>query len=224
VRSALKNIANYAGDRDLPQFHKLYEDMTDVINPRYDLVHLKKENEQLNKLQAELETNNKVLGRINTQLLQEAKAVADSQNNLSKYNKWNNHKNQQLVKQIDSRIHELYLEYRNELVPQDIQQIEREDKLTIMRDVLSLEFGSAFANPTTVFSAFHAQDLIIFGLENNIAEAVRLGEQMTSEIGETLSRELAMEVKNYLLENSEKYREVMRTRGPIDNASLYIST
>lgn len=222
--SALKHIANYAGDRDLPQFSKYYEDMGDLLENKYSLKELKQENEQLNRLQQDLETNNRVLARINTQLLQETKALTDNQSNLSAYNKWNNQKNHQLVKQIDSRINELYLEYRSELVPKDIQQIEREDKLNIMRDVLSLEFGSHFANPRTVFSAFHAQDLIIFGLENNIAEAVRLGEQMTSEIGETLSRDLAMEVKNYLLENSEKYREVMRTRGPIDNASLYLST
>ena len=114
--------------------------------------------------------------------------------------------------------------YRDELVPKNIQNIEREDKLNIMRDVLSLEFGTNFANPKTVFSAFYAQDLIIFGLENNIPEAVRLGEMMTSEIGETLSRDLAMDVKSYLLENSEKYRAVMKKHGPIDNASLYLST
>lgn len=109
-------------------------------------------------------------------------------------------------------------------MPKDIVNIEREDKLNIMRDVLSLEFGTNFANPKTVFPAFYAQDLIIFGLENNIPEAVRLGEMMTSEIGESLSRELAMDVKNYLLENSEKYRAVMKKTGPIDNASLYLST
>ena len=34
-----------------------------------------------------------------------------------------------------------------------------------------------------VFSQFYSQDLIIFGIENNIPEAVRLGEHMLGENG-----------------------------------------
>lgn len=42
-------------------------------------------------------------------------------------------------------------------------------------------------------------------MENNIAEAVRLGEKMMSENGYTLSLEMQKAVKEYLLNNSEKY-------------------
>jgi len=59
-----------------------------------------------------------------------------------------------------------------------------------MRDVLSLEFGNKFASATSIFPSFYCQDLIVFGIENNIPEAVRLGERMMSEIGDTLSRDL----------------------------------
>jgi len=47
--------------------------------------------------------------------------------------------------------------------------------------------------------------LIVFGLENNIPEAVRIGEKMMSAIGHTLPRDMAMAVKNYLIENNQKY-------------------
>jgi hypothetical protein len=41
----------------------------------------------------------------------------------------------------------------------------------------------------------------VFGLENSIPEAVRLGEQMMSENGYALSQDMQKAVKNYLLEN-----------------------
>lgn len=44
---------------------------------------------------------------------------------------------------------------------------------------------------------------------------------MISEIGGTLSRDLAMAVKNYMLENSQKYQEAAKVTGPIDNSTLY---
>lgn len=75
-----------------------------------------------------------------------------------------------------------------------------------MRDVLSAEFGrKEFASSEGVFPAFYGQDLIIFGLENDSVEAVRLGEKVMSENGYILSLDLQKAVKNYLVENSEKY-------------------
>lgn len=65
--------------------------------------------------------------------------------------------------------------------------------------------------------------MIVFGLENNLAEAVRLGEKMMSENGYILSREMQMAVKNYLLENTVEYQKAMKRTGPIDNTSLYRS-
>lgn len=61
----------------------------------------------------------------------------------------------------------------------------------------------------------------MFGMENNIPEAVRLGEKVMSENGYTLSIELQKAVKNYLLENSAKYQQAIKKTGPIDNTSLY---
>lgn len=97
----------------------------------------------------------------------------------------------------------------------------REDKLSQMRDVFTIEFGQQFASSEQVFPAFYAQDLIVFGLDHNIPEAVRLGEKMMSENGYTLSLDMQKAVKHYLVDNSEKYQQAMKKTGPIDNTSLY---
>jgi len=47
-----------------------------------------------------------------------------------------------------------------------------------MRDIFNIEYQDTFTND--IFPAFYSQDLIIFGLEHNIPEAIRLGEQMMS--------------------------------------------
>lgn len=55
-----------------------------------------------------------------------------------------------------------------------------------------MEIGSEseFASSQAVFPAFYAQDLIIFGIENDSVEAIRLGEKMMSENGYVLDREI----------------------------------
>lgn len=92
-----------------------------------------------------------------------------------------------------------------------------------MKDVYSMELGneSDFASSQAVFPAFYAQDLIIFGIENDIVEAIRLGEKVMSQNGYVLDREIQKSVKQYLLNNSEKYNAAIKRTGPIDNASLY---
>lgn len=65
----------------------------------------------------------------------------------------------------------------------------------MMRDVLTIEYGQVFTDNETIFPSFYCQDLIVFGLDNNIAEAVRLGESMMSQNGYKLSQELQMAVK-----------------------------
>jgi hypothetical protein len=86
------------------------------------------------------------------------------------------------------------------------EEFSRADKLALMKDVFSLEFGHGdFASSQQVFPSFYCQDLIIFGIDNNIAEAVRLGEKMMSENNYTLSIEMQKALKEFLLNNTEKY-------------------
>ena len=103
----------------------------------------------------------------------------------------------------------------------DTSSISREDKLALMKDVFSLEYGQQFATNEQVFPAFYAQDLIVFGIENNIVEAVRLGEKMMSDNGYILSTEMQKAVKQYLINNAESYQRAIKRTGPIDNTSLY---
>jgi hypothetical protein len=44
---------------------------------------------------------------------------------------------------------------------------------------------------------------------------------MMSETNHRLSPDLAMAVKNYMLDNAVEYREAAKRTGPIDNSSLY---
>ena len=46
--------------------------------------------------------------------------------------------------------------------------------------------GEDFRTARSMFPPFYCQDLIAFGIQNNIPESVRLGEKMMSSIGEKL--------------------------------------
>lgn len=65
--------------------------------------------------------------------------------------------------------------------------------------------------------------MIIFGIENNIPEAVRLGEHMLGENGQSLSFEMAKAVKKYRLQHNVKYMEAMKRTGPINTMSVYMN-
>jgi len=62
-----------------------------------------------------------------------------------------------------------------------------------MKRALSLELGGF--KEIDIFNAFFSEDLILFGMQNNIPEALRLGERTLSESGGSLSAELAWAVK-----------------------------
>jgi hypothetical protein len=66
-----------------------------------------------------------------------------------------------------------------------------------------------------VFNSFYAQDLVFFGVKNQIPEAVRLGERMLGELDETMPLDLARIVKQYKLQQREAYSSAMAATGPI---------
>jgi len=73
----------------------------------------------------------------------------------------------------------------------------------MMLQALNIEMGGFKEHE--IFNSFYSQDLIVFGIENNIPEAVRLGEHMLGENGQSLSFEMAKAVKKYRLEHNAKY-------------------
>jgi len=100
-----------------------------------------------------------------------------------------------------------------------------------MRDALRLEMGEEYMakggdNVATSIPAFYALDMIKFGLERDMPDAIRLGERLLSENGSlnsAMPRDLAMEVKNYMLENPNKmYNEdTIRRSGPSTSSRVY---
>ena len=89
----------------------------------------------------------------------------------------------------------------------------------MMKQCLSLEGFK----PLEIFDSFYSQDLIIFGMKQNIPEAVRLGEKMLGENNQTLPYELTIAVKNYKLSNNQRYSDAMKRTGPINTASVYLN-
>lgn len=51
----------------------------------------------------------------------------------------------------------------------------------MMQQALNIELNGFKQHE--IFNSFYSQDLIVFGIENNIPEAVRLGEHMLGENG-----------------------------------------
>lgn len=72
--------------------------------------------------------------------------------------------------------------------------------------------------PFEVLNSFYAEDLIAFGIENDIPVAVRLGEKMFSESKQKIPTALATAIKNYKLNHVASYQEAMKKTGPIDTA------
>jgi len=64
--------------------------------------------------------------------------------------------------------------------------------------------------PYEVLNAFYAEDLIAFGIENNIPVAVRLGEKMFSDSQQKISPALANAIKNYKISHSASYHEAVK--------------
>ena len=78
-------------------------------------------------------------------------------------------------------------------------------------------------NVRQVVPTVYAIDLVQFGIKHKIAEAIRLGEKVLADQNERMPRDLAMAVKNFMLDerNSKNYRLAMKTTGPFNNSALY---
>jgi len=99
--------------------------------------------------------------------------------------------------------------------------LNRDQKVQLMKQALSLEMGGFKAH--SVFDSFYAQDLILFGMDSDIPEAVRLGEHLLGELGQSLPLDMAKAVKKYRLNNNSKYNQAMKRTGPINTSSVYKS-
>lgn len=64
----------------------------------------------------------------------------------------------------------------------------------------------------------------MFGVKNNIPEAVRLGEKMLNENGTALTPEVARAVKLWKMDHNQQYGEAIKRTGAIDYDKVYRTT
>ena len=86
-------------------------------------------------------------------------------------------------------------------------------KLGQLRDVMGQSYDSITVN--------HAIQMILFGVENNFAEAIRLGEKICSDFNFVLPPWIETAVNKYLIKHSEEYSETVSKIGPVNAASVY---
>lgn len=109
---------------------------------------------------------------------------------------------------IDYESEKAYKEFmaamRREKNPEKLSDLPREVKLQLLSDLFTYEFQSSLKNSRTpnqsqflgnIFPSYYAQDLIAFGLQHDIPEAIRLGEQMMSQNDYQISEQMAMAVR-----------------------------
>lgn len=97
--------------------------------------------------------------------------------------------------------------------------LNRDQKIDVMKKALSLELGGF--KQVNIFNSFYCEDLILFGIQNNIPEAIRLGERTLVESDGSLSVEIAWAVKQYRLNHNETYMNAAKRTGPISTNKVY---
>lgn len=124
---------------------------------------------------------------------------------------------------MDKKLQSLYTDFLAHR--KEGHQLSREQKLSLMKDALTVDGDADFATGGALPS-FFAKDLIMFGIKKDFPDAVRAGEKLMIEAGEVMPREISMALKQYMLKHSDSYyaAEAMQRSGPLDTAKLYRST
>jgi hypothetical protein len=170
--------------------------------------------------------------QIGEKLKQDQKVMNQKKTRAQEFShQWKDEKNKRVTKVVGEKIDNLYNQF-SKIVSGNKPGLTNknedslfhltcsdEEKVRIMHQALMLE-DSSFKT-LDVFNSFYSQDLIVFGMKNNIPEAVRLGEKMLSENNGFLSFEMAKAVKTYKLEHSQSYQEAIRRTGPINYNNVY---
>ena len=188
---------------------------------------------KLGMINEELDKISSLTGRIDDQLkdkLQTLKKRAQAKL-YSENVKQQQAQMEKLRKEKLQRAYADYLAQRSTNEANDPSNVSDEVKVSLMRQMLSMELGEEFINSSdsnteTSFPAFYALDLIQFGIKRDIPGAIRLGEILLAENCENdpdakIPQELSRAVRSYLFENQERYRNTIKQTGPINNSSMY---
>ncbi len=168
ILSAIETIAQYKGDKGVPSFHKLYRDLDDILTNRIDLEGLQREQKQLEDVTNEVLKSQQTLKSIQQYLIKEQQEInKEMVAATSESGEAADSADRKVSEALEKRIKQMYTEFQNVAKKNgsSAENFSREDKLGLMRDVLSVEFGrKEFAGSEGVFPAFYGQDLIVFGL------------------------------------------------------------
>ena len=188
IHSTLSTMAQYKGDDSVEEFEDYFNGLGDFAEKEFDVAAFKKETDLLNNLNEQIYRSQQAIRSIQGQIIKESNEREKFQAKQFKsiydesYNRWDGNKKNQFKNQLEKRIHSLYQEYKETLEKNKdavtASELSSDDKLSLLRDIFTVEYDDSFTN--NIFPEFYSQDLIIFGIENNIAEAVRLGEKMMS--------------------------------------------
>lgn len=71
IYSAIQTLAQYKGDKGVPQFHRLFRDIEDFVNNRIDLESLQREQKQLEAITQEVQKSQAAIKSIQAYLIKE---------------------------------------------------------------------------------------------------------------------------------------------------------
>lgn len=108
-----------------------------------------------------------------------------------------------------------YIEKAEEIHEESTEKIQFVKRCLAMHDGVQKGFGTE--------STYYALDLVNFGIEHKLSEAVRLGEEHLGY--RKMPHDLQNKLKNYLLtkNNNEDYWKAFNSTGPSNNTSVYLT-
>lgn len=172
---------------------------------------LDRDEKKMKKIEANFDTNEKLINQIKSEFTNIREKVNQRRVALLEYQKHKQEKNYMMKEELEQAVDEAYSNYCEERVEQ--ANLDSETKVRVVR---SLAHFTEKKIPSNV-----GVDLLIFGLENNLAEAVRLGEDLIAVNEEQVPSHLARKVRQFTMSNSEQYKEAMKSTGPINNTKIY---
>jgi len=181
VISALKQTQKY-NDKELMDNLETYTDTMDddIVGNLPDIKDINRDSRKLETLLYEVKKIKDIM--VNTQKTMKSEKVNGAIYNMkAEYKNFTKKQNQQMSKDAQARMSDLYNEFL-ETRRSEKGYLTREQKLSLMRDTLTVDQGSGFSTQS-VLPPFYAQDLVMFGVKRNYPEAVRFGEMFMVESG-----------------------------------------
>lgn len=219
ILQGFTSLMDYRNGADLHDFEDFSQRVADGEEPIERYI---RHAEKMDGLMLRIDELLAGMGGVGAHLNEHIELLADHWNHATEFeHKWNEVKNEKVQAMVEEHTQKLFgtLKEGSNDGSAYAATFSREEKLAFMEQALSIELGGY--QPMEVFSTFYCHDLISFGMKHNIPEAVRLGEKMVGDNGDSLPFELAKRVKQWMLTHNMQYQEAMKRTGPINTSSVY---